>query len=64
MTRDARPWIGLTLGDPAGMKYFEIPLAIQDRVFLGGPHADPEYAARREGLFLVAVNCSRSAATA
>jgi sulfhydrogenase subunit beta (sulfur reductase) len=38
-------------------------LAIQDRVFLRGPHADPEYAARREGLFLVAVNCSRSAAT-
>jgi ferredoxin len=38
-------------------------LAIQDRVFLGGPHRDPEYAARREGLFLVAVNCGRSAAT-
>jgi ferredoxin len=38
-------------------------LAIQDRVFLHGPHPDPEYAARREGLFLVAVNCSRSAAT-
>jgi sulfhydrogenase subunit beta (sulfur reductase) len=38
-------------------------LAIQDRVFLHGPHSDPEYAARREGLLLVAVNCSRSAAT-
>jgi sulfhydrogenase subunit beta (sulfur reductase) len=38
-------------------------LAIQDRVFLGGSHKDPEYAARREGLFLVAVNCSRSAPT-
>ncbi len=38
-------------------------LAIQDRVFLGGTHCDPEYAARREGLFLVAVNCGRSAAT-
>ncbi len=38
-------------------------LAIQDRVFLNGLHRDPEYAARREGLFLVAVNCSRSAAT-
>ena len=38
-------------------------LAIQDRVFLHGPHPDPEYAARREGLFLVAMNCSRSAAT-
>jgi ferredoxin len=38
-------------------------LAIQDRVFLHGPHPDPEYAARRAGLLLVAVNCSRSAAT-
>jgi ferredoxin len=38
-------------------------LAIQDRVFLHGPHPDPEYASRRQGLFLVAVNCSRSAAT-
>ena len=38
-------------------------LAIQDRVFLGGPHRDPEYAARREGLFLVAVECGRSAST-
>ncbi|MBA4189872.1 MAG: sulfite reductase subunit A [Planctomycetaceae bacterium] len=38
-------------------------LAIQDRVFLGGQHRDPEYAARREGLFLIAVNCSRSAPT-
>ncbi|HVK13975.1 MAG TPA: 4Fe-4S dicluster domain-containing protein [Gemmataceae bacterium] len=38
-------------------------LAVQDRVFLGGPHPDPEYVARRDGLFLVAVNCGRSAAT-
>jgi Fe-S-cluster-containing hydrogenase component 2 len=38
-------------------------LAIQDRVFLGGAHADPEYAVRRAGLFLVAVNCCRSAPT-
>jgi sulfhydrogenase subunit beta (sulfur reductase) len=38
-------------------------LAIQDRVFLHGPHPDPEYAARRDGLFLVAVNCSRSVGT-
>jgi sulfhydrogenase subunit beta (sulfur reductase) len=38
-------------------------LAIQDRVFLGGQFKDPEYAARREGLFLVAVNCGRSAST-
>jgi len=32
-------------------------IAIQDRVFLGGAHADGDYAARREGAFVVAVNC-------
>ena len=30
---------------------------IQDRVFLGGRHVDDDYAARRRGAFLVAVNC-------
>jgi ferredoxin len=38
-------------------------LAVQDRVFLGGPFVDSHYQARREDLFLVAVNCARSAAT-
>ena len=38
-------------------------LAIQDRIFLEGTYLDPEYAARRSGLFLVAVNCGRSAST-
>ena len=38
-------------------------LAVQDRVFLGGGHVDEGYRARREGLFLVAVNCRRAAAT-
>jgi ferredoxin len=38
-------------------------LAIQDRVFLAGPYVDGEYQARREGLFVVAVNCGRSAPT-
>ena len=38
-------------------------LAIQDRVFLEGPYVDPAYKARREGLFVVAVNCRRAAAT-
>jgi len=38
-------------------------LRIQDRVFLGGEHVDPGYAARRERLFVVAVNCRRAAAT-
>ncbi len=38
-------------------------LAIQDKVFLEGPYVDEGYRARREGLFLVAVNCRRAAAT-
>jgi ferredoxin len=38
-------------------------LAIQDKVFLGGPYVDPGYKARREKLFVVAVNCRRAAAT-
>jgi ferredoxin len=38
-------------------------LAIQDKVFLGGPYVDPAYQARRKNLFLVAVNCRRAAAT-
>ncbi|MFM8635061.1 MAG: 4Fe-4S dicluster domain-containing protein [Planctomycetia bacterium] len=38
-------------------------LAIQDRVFLGGDAIDVRYKARRERLFLVAVNCRRAAAT-
>ena len=33
-------------------------LAIQDRVFLGDRYRDPFYGQRREGLFVVAVNCS------
>ncbi|MCK2184699.1 4Fe-4S dicluster domain-containing protein [Halomonas getboli] len=38
-------------------------LAIHDRHFLHGAAPDPHYRARRENLFLVAVNCARSAAT-
>jgi hypothetical protein len=38
-------------------------LAVQDKVFLGGPYVDRGYKARREKLFLVAVNCRRAAAT-
>lgn len=38
-------------------------IAVQDKVFLDGPYRDPHYAARREGLFLVAVNCGRAAKT-
>jgi sulfhydrogenase subunit beta (sulfur reductase) len=32
-------------------------IAVQDRVFLQGPYADPTYRARREQAFVVAVNC-------
>jgi len=38
-------------------------IAIQDRVFLGGRHVDPVYADRREGAFIVAVNCGQAGGT-
>jgi ferredoxin len=38
-------------------------LAVQDRIFLGDRFPDPWYAARRRGLFLVAVGCTRSVDT-
>lgn len=38
-------------------------LAVQDRVFLGSGFVDAAYQARRERLFVVAVNCRRAAAT-
>ncbi|WKE64209.1 4Fe-4S dicluster domain-containing protein [Gallaecimonas kandeliae] len=38
-------------------------LAIQDRHFLEGLEPDAHYQARRQGIFIVAVNCARSAAT-
>ncbi len=38
-------------------------LRIQDRVLLQDRFADPHYAARRDSLLLVAVNCTRSVAT-
>jgi len=38
-------------------------IAIQDRVFLGGAHIERDYASRREGAFLVAVNCSTPGGT-
>jgi sulfhydrogenase subunit beta (sulfur reductase) len=33
-------------------------LRVQDRIFLGDQFVDPHYAARREGMFVVAVNCT------
>ena len=38
-------------------------MAIQDRVFLGDSHKDHHYEARREGAFLVAVNCGQAGGT-
>jgi len=38
-------------------------IEVQDRVFLSGPYVDPNYAARRSALFVLAVNCRRAAAT-
>ncbi|VVC75535.1 Anaerobic sulfite reductase subunit A [Aquicella siphonis] len=35
-------------------------MAVQDKVFLHGKNIDPRYQARRENLFVVAVNCSYS----
>jgi sulfhydrogenase subunit beta (sulfur reductase) len=38
-------------------------IAIQDRVLLGGAYADPQYRARREDNFIVAVNCANPGGT-
>jgi len=38
-------------------------IAVQDRTFLGGTFVDPDYAARRAGVFVLAVNCGAAAAT-
>jgi sulfhydrogenase subunit beta (sulfur reductase) len=38
-------------------------IAVQDRVFLGGRHQDPDYRRRRERALLVAVTCTQAAAT-
>ncbi len=38
-------------------------IAIEDRVLLGGQHIDPHYQARRDGVFLVAVNCGTAGGT-
>jgi ferredoxin len=38
-------------------------IAIQDRVFLDGLAPDPDYAARRQDVFVVAVNCGQAGGT-
>jgi sulfhydrogenase subunit beta (sulfur reductase) len=38
-------------------------IAVQDRVFMEGGYVDQDYRARREGAFIVAVNCGQAAST-
>ena len=38
-------------------------IAIQDKVFLSGAHVDPHYRNRRDGVFIVAVNCGHPGGT-
>jgi formate hydrogenlyase subunit 6/NADH:ubiquinone oxidoreductase subunit I len=38
-------------------------IAVQDRTFLAGPYRDADYAARRERVFVVAVNCGQAGGT-
>jgi len=38
-------------------------IAIQDKVFADGAYADPQYRSRREGAFIVAVNCGEAGGT-
>jgi len=38
-------------------------IQVQDKVLLGGPQSDPIYQARRENVFIVAVQCTQAAAT-
>jgi ferredoxin len=38
-------------------------IAVQDRVLMGGPFVDPVYRARRESVFVVAVNCGTAGGT-
>ncbi|XXY19361.1 4Fe-4S dicluster domain-containing protein [Sorangium sp. So ce216] len=36
---------------------------VQDRVFVDGPHPDPDYMARRRSLFVIAVQCGQAGGT-
>lgn len=38
-------------------------IAVQDRVFTGGPYIDPVYSNRRKNAFIIAVNCTEAAPT-
>lgn len=61
--RDEAPQATAVLPAPepvafVGVRACEIAaLDVLDRTFVGGPHVDPRYAARRSGAFVLAVNC-------
>jgi sulfhydrogenase subunit beta (sulfur reductase) len=38
-------------------------IAVQDRVLMDGAHPDPHYTARRQGAFIVAINCGEAGGT-
>src|SRR5262245_25583281 len=38
-------------------------IRVQDKVFLDGPYIDPIYRARREKIFIIAVNCGKAGGT-
>lgn len=38
-------------------------IAVQDRTFVHGPFADPHYAARRDSVVIIAVNCGQAGGT-
>jgi ferredoxin len=38
-------------------------IAVQDLTFLNGPFVDEDYAARRDGVFVIAVNCGQAGGT-
>lgn len=69
-TRSGGGWEFQTPTGPApkfaflGVRACELAaIAVQDRVFMEGPYVDPIYAARREQIFVVAVNCTSTAST-
>jgi ferredoxin len=69
-TRDGRGF-AMWAGEPAAPSYALLgvracelaALHVHDRVFLGGPYADPEYRSRRERAFVVAAACTEPGGT-
>ena len=61
---DARAGAAIaTAGDPRSALCDLHALAMQDRIFLGDRFVNPDYEARRKGLFVLAINCGRAAST-